>query len=184
MPLGGSEKKFLVPPGPAMVTDPSQLQAAPGCPRCEAGGCVGTRWSPKCPTLESVAYMASEEGVDHQEAHFRPALLLRGIPADLDPASEGRAVLTAKACAGFLLNASLKFRVWSRKGCPEAGTSLVPPDPHYFGGPGQFCRYAFTQKPAPAFAVSTALPSEAGSRSAGMPRSNSAGRKWGTQCAS
>ena len=88
-----------------MVTDPSQLQAAPGCPRCEAGGCVGTRWSPKCPTLESVAYMASEEGVDHQEAHFRPALLLRGIPADLDPASEGRAVLTAKAGAGFLLNA-------------------------------------------------------------------------------
>ena len=50
--------------------------------------------------------MASEEGVDHQEAHFRPALLLRGIPADRDPASEGRAVLTAKACAGFLLNAS------------------------------------------------------------------------------
>ena len=49
--------------------------------------------------------MASEEGVDHQEAHFRPALLLRGIPADLDPASEGRAVLTAKAGAGFLLNA-------------------------------------------------------------------------------
>ena len=48
--------------------------------------------------------MASEEGVDHQEAHFRPALLLRGIPADLDPASEGRAVvLTAKAGAGFLL---------------------------------------------------------------------------------
>ena len=105
MPLGGSEKKFLVPPGPAMVTDPSQLQAAPGCPRCEAGGCVGTRWSPKCPTLESVAYMASEEGVDHQEAHFRPALLLRGIPADLDPASEGRAVLTAKAGAGFWVNA-------------------------------------------------------------------------------
>ena len=47
--------------------------------------------------------MASEEGVDHQEAHFRPALLLRGIPADLDPASEGRAVLTANAGAGFLL---------------------------------------------------------------------------------
>ena len=91
-----------------MVTDPSQLQAAPGCPRCEAGGCVGTRWSPKCPTLESVAYMASEEGVDHQEAHFRPALLLRGIPADLDPASEGRAVLTAKACAGFWVNVGLK----------------------------------------------------------------------------
>ena len=89
-----ARKKFLVPPGPAMVTDPSQLQAAPGCPRCEAGGCVGTRWSPKCPTLESVAYMASEEGVDHQEAHFRPALLLRGIPADLDPASEGRAVVS------------------------------------------------------------------------------------------
>ena len=88
-----------------MVTDPSQLQAAPGCPRCEAGGCVGTRWSPKCFTLESVAYMASEEGVDHQEAHFRPALLLRGIPADLDPASEGRAVLTAKAGAGFWVNA-------------------------------------------------------------------------------
>ena len=49
--------------------------------------------------------MASEEGVDHQEAHFRPALLLRGIPADLDPASEGRAVLTAKAGAGFWVNA-------------------------------------------------------------------------------
>ena len=47
-------------------------------------------------------YMASEEGVDHQEAHFRPALLLRGIPADLDPASEGRAVLKSKAGAGFL----------------------------------------------------------------------------------
>ena len=45
--------------------------------------------------------MASEEGVDHQEAHFRPALLLRGIPADLDPASEGRAVLRPKAGAGF-----------------------------------------------------------------------------------
>ena len=124
-----------------MVTDPSQLQAAPGCPRCEAGGCVGTRWSPKCPTLESVAYMASEEGVDHQEAHFRPALLLRGIPADLDPASEGRAVLTAKAGAGFWVNASLNFRVWSRKGCPEAGSVTLPSDPHYFGGLGQFCRY-------------------------------------------
>ena len=160
-----------------MVTDPSQLQAAPGCPRCEAGGCVGTRWSPKCPTLESVAYMASEEGVDHQEAHFRPALFLRGIPADLDPASEGRAVLTAKACAVFLLNASFKFCVWSRKGCPEAGNVTFPPDPHYFAGPSQFCRYKFTQKTAPAFARSTALPSKAGSRSAGMPRSNSAGRK-------
>ena len=117
VPLGGSEKNILVPPGPAMVTDPSQLQAAPGCPRCEAGGCVGTRWSPKCPTLESVAYMASaEEGVDHQEAHFWPALLLRGIPADLDPASEGRAVGIpkfkctgrARACAIFLLGLKLK----------------------------------------------------------------------------
>ena len=45
--------------------------------------------------------MASEEGVDHQEAHFRPALLLRGIPADLDPASGGRAVLRPKAGASF-----------------------------------------------------------------------------------
>ena len=103
--VGPKQNSWCRPAGPAMRTDPSQLQAAPGCPRCEAGGCVGTRWSPKCPTLESVAYMASEEGVDHQEAHFRPALLLRGIPADLDPASEGRAVLTAKACAGFWVNA-------------------------------------------------------------------------------
>ena len=162
MPLGGSEKKFLVPPGPAMVTDPSQLQAAPGCPRCEAGGCVGTRWSPKCPTLESVAYMASEEGVDHQEAHFRPALLLRGIPADLDPASEGRAVLTAKACAGFLLNASLKFRAWSRKGCPEAGSVTLPSDPHYFGDLGQFCRYAFNKKNGASFCRQYSSPLRSG----------------------
>ena len=46
------------------------------------------------PRLRVLRTMSSEEGVDHQEAHFRPALLLRGIPADLDPASEGRAVLT------------------------------------------------------------------------------------------
>ena len=50
--------------------------------------------------------MASEEGVDHQEAHFRPALLLRGIPADLDPASEGRAgelYTDGKAGAGIAI---------------------------------------------------------------------------------
>ena len=34
----------------------------------------------------------------------------------------------------------LKFRVWSRKGCPEARHVTCSPDPHYFGGPGQFCR--------------------------------------------
>ena len=98
--------------------------------------------------------MASEEGVDHQEAHFRPALLLRGIPADLDPASEGRAVLTAKACAGFFVKCVVKISRVVKKRVPrEAGHVTCPPDPHYFGGLGQFCRYAFNKKTGASFPI-------------------------------
>ena len=37
---------------------------------CKVGGCVETRRSPKCATLESDANMTSEGGVDHLDAHF------------------------------------------------------------------------------------------------------------------
>ena len=101
--LVGPKKNSWCRPGPQWSptrVSSRLLQVALGVN--EASGCVETRWSPKCPTLESVAYMASEEGVDHQEAHFRPALLLRGIPADLDPAS-GRAVLQPTAGDVFFI---------------------------------------------------------------------------------